>query len=172
MRVADGLGDFFDRGAGNAKLDEMVGRAADWFSDHLGRISLGALAAHHVLRAELPGADGRHNAAKWQSRRSRRRFRWGRQPNGLWSPRSRHGSIESHHLVCGHVHALLVSHGCARRPQCGRRLVLAEILPPNPRTNSDSSRHPGASTTCTEKVSNSGLRLSLLLTLFRKLCSL
>jgi hypothetical protein len=99
-----------------------MGRSVtDRLRGYCGRVPLGRVVAHHVLRVELPGADYRCVAAKRESCRPCGSLRRGWQPNGLRSAWCRHGSFTSHDLVRGDVHALCASSGGARRPRRGTR---------------------------------------------------
>jgi hypothetical protein len=107
-------------------MDRCVARR---LRDHRCRISLGALAAHHILRDELPRSHRRRAATKRQGGRPRRSLRRRGQPDGFRPARSRIRSFSGHHVVRGDVYDLRHGPGRSRRPRCGiRRLHPPEIL--------------------------------------------
>ena len=100
-------------------MDEMDGRVAGWLRDYYDWVSLGALAAHQLFRAELPGAHHRRAAAERQSGRLGRSV-WRRgESDRVWSAGSGHGAISSDHVVPRNVHGLRLGFGGSRGSRRG-----------------------------------------------------
>src|SRR4029077_11476771 len=116
----------------NARLDEMGDRVACGLWDHCCGISMGGMAADHVLRIELPCADHRGAAAERQGRGSGGGGRVSGLAGGLRGAGGGIGALASDHVVRDHVHGVRAGHGGAcgsqRRKRRGRGIDPAAIL--------------------------------------------
>src|SRR3984893_3181275 len=112
------LGDSPYWGLRNARLDEVGRCLVGWRWNYHRRMETGGLALvvlgiTGVFRCQLSCVDRGCFAPERQGRGSCWRVRWCWQPNRLRSSRRCQRSLQSHHLVRCHVHALRFCHGAA-----------------------------------------------------------